>query len=166
MRRAPLVLGATAAGLAGVLAFHTPPATTALGGLEPSAPRHGAATSAAPPPTTSPPTGDSATTVPPTTAAPTTAASRTATGAAVDYHYGVIAVSATVSGGRITAVRIASLDDGGNPRSQAIDDQSVPILEQQAITAQSANIDGVSGATYTSEGFAQSLQSALSKLGR
>lgn len=71
----------------------------------------------------------------------------------------------TVSGTKITKVGIASLDDGGNSRSQSIDQQSIPILEQQALQAQNANIQGVSGASYTSAGFAQSLQSALSKLG-
>jgi uncharacterized protein with FMN-binding domain len=62
-------------------------------------------------------------------------------------------------------VGIASLDDGGNFRSQSIDQQSIPTLEQQALQAQSANIQGVSGASYTSAGFEQSLQGALSKLG-
>jgi uncharacterized protein with FMN-binding domain len=76
-----------------------------------------------------------------------------------------LSVSVTVSGTKITKVGIASLDDGGNSRSQSIDQQSIPILEQQALQAQNANIQGVSGASYTSAGFAQSLQSALSKLG-
>jgi uncharacterized protein with FMN-binding domain len=71
----------------------------------------------------------------------------------------------TAAGHKITGVTIASLDDGGNPRSEQIDEYSVPVLEQEAIQAQSANIQAVSGATYTSEGFVQSLQSALSQLG-
>lgn len=103
-----------------------------------------------------------ATTIPPTTVAP---ASRTATGAAVNYTYGVISVSAMVSGAELTDVAIASLDDGGNFRSESIDQQAVPILEQEALQAQGANIQGVSGASYTSEGFEQSLQSALGQLG-
>ncbi len=74
-------------------------------------------------------------------------------------------MSVTASGKRITNVGIASLDDGGNSRSQSIDQQSIPILEQEAIQAQSANIQGVSGASYTSAGFEQSLQAALRKLG-
>ena len=60
---------------------------------------------------------------------------------------------------------IAYLDDGGNPRSQFIDQQPIPLLEQQALAAQSARIQGVSGASYTSAGFDQSLQSALHTLG-
>jgi uncharacterized protein with FMN-binding domain len=74
-------------------------------------------------------------------------------------------VSVTASGKRITKVTIASLNDGGNFRSESIDQQSIPLLEQQAVQAQNANIQGVSGASYTSAGFEQSLQSALGKLG-
>jgi uncharacterized protein with FMN-binding domain len=70
-----------------------------------------------------------------------------------------------VSGTKLTNVTIASIDDGGNFRSQSIDQQSIPLLEQQALQAQSANLQGVSGASYTSAGFEQSLQSALTKLG-
>jgi uncharacterized protein with FMN-binding domain len=70
----------------------------------------------------------------------------------------------TVSGSKIVNVQIASLQDGGNFRSQSIDQQSIPTLEQQALQAQSANIQGVSGASYTSAGFEQSLQAALSQL--
>jgi uncharacterized protein with FMN-binding domain len=86
-------------------------------------------------------------------------------GPAVDYNFGVLSVSVTVSGGRITKVGIASIDDGGMSRSQAIDQQAIPILEQEALQAQSANIQGVSGASYTSAGFEQSLQAALHTLG-
>ena len=82
-----------------------------------------------------------------------------------NYNYGVLSVKVTVTGHNITNVTIASIDDGGNSRSQSIDQQSIPILEQQAISAQSANIQGVSGASYTSAGFVQSLQAALSQLG-
>ena len=52
------------------------------------------------------------------------------------------------------------------PCSTQIDSQAIPTLEQQALAAQSANIQGVAGASYTSQGLAQSLQSALAKLGR
>jgi uncharacterized protein with FMN-binding domain len=90
---------------------------------------------------------------------------RSATGPQVNYSYGILSVKVTVSGKKIVNVGIASLDDGGNPRSQYIDQQSIPLLEQQTIQAQSANIQGVSGASYTSQGFQQSLQSALQSLG-
>jgi len=101
-------------------------------------------------------------TVPPTTVLPPT---RTATGAAVDYNYGALSVSATASTTKLTNVTIASINEGGNYRSESIDQQAIPVLEQEALQAQSANIQGVSGASYTSAGFEQSLQSALNQLG-
>ncbi|HVA08382.1 MAG TPA: FMN-binding protein [Acidimicrobiales bacterium] len=74
-------------------------------------------------------------------------------------------MSVTATGNRITNVALASLNDNGNSRSQAIDQQSIPTLENEAMQAQSANIQSVSGASYTSAGFKQSLQSAISQLG-
>jgi uncharacterized protein with FMN-binding domain len=180
VRRAPLVLAATAAGLAAVLAFHTRPAALTVPGALGAAPSSPSSSSSSPvasgapprrggsgpaPRGTGAPAGTPASTTPPTSSTVAPQAVRHATGAAVDYSYGVLSVAVTVTGRRITNVRIASLDDGGNFRSQFIDEQAIPILEQQALQAQSANIQGVSGATYTSAGFAQSLQSALRKLG-
>jgi uncharacterized protein with FMN-binding domain len=160
VKRAPVVVIATIAGLAGVLSFHTKPATLSLGKAV------GPETSASP--TTSAPTttgpgslGSSGTTSPSTSPA----ATRTATGAAINYNYGVLSVEATVSEAKLTNVTIASIDEGGNFRSQSIDQQAVPLLEQEALQAQSANIQSVSGASYTSAGFEQSLQSALTQLG-
>ena len=101
--------------------------------------------------------------IPTTTTAPSS--TRSATGDVVNYNYGTLSVSVAVRGTKITNVQIASLDDGGNFRSQSIDQQSIPILEQETMSAQSANIQSVSGASYTSAGFQQSLQSALSRLG-
>ncbi len=150
MRRAPIVLGGTVAGLVGVLAFHTTPARLGL-------PAGAAAASAPPTPASGPSAAGSG--------AGQAAATRSATGREVNYYYGVLSVRVTVSGSRITRVRIGYLDDGGNPRSQFIDQQAIPLLEQQAMAAQSASIQGVSGASYTSAGFDQSLQSALHSLG-
>ena len=157
MRRAPLVIAATAAGLVGILSFHSTPARLTLGSLG-TGPTAKTATTTTPTPTTSTAAGAS----PPTTAP---VGPKTAVGQAVNYSWGVLAVQVTVTGSKLTNVSIASLDDGGNPRSQSIDQQSIPVLVQQAMQAQSANIQGVSGASYTSAGFAQSLQSALTKLG-
>jgi uncharacterized protein with FMN-binding domain len=75
-----------------------------------------------------------------------------------------MSVKVTVSGSKIRNVGVASIDDGGNPRSESIDQQAIPILEQEVMQAQSASIQGVSGASYTSAGFTQSLQSALHSL--
>ena len=71
----------------------------------------------------------------------------------------------TVSGSKITKIGIASIDDGGLQRSQDIDQEAIPVLEQETLQAQNANIQGVSGASYTSAGFQQSLQAALHSLG-
>ncbi len=119
------------------------------------------------PPATSPPTTTTTTTSVPATTTTTAvpSASRSATGESVNYIYGVLSVKVTVSGTKISKVTIGSINDGGNYRSQSIDQAAIPQLEQQALSAQSGNIQGVSGASYTSAGFRQSLQSALSKLG-
>jgi uncharacterized protein with FMN-binding domain len=103
--------------------------------------------------------------VAPTTTTTGATTTRSATGPAVNYNFGILSVQVIASGSKITKVSIASIDDGGNPRSQYIDQTAIPYLEQQALSAQSAHIQGVSGASYTSAGFEQSLQSALSKLG-
>jgi uncharacterized protein with FMN-binding domain len=165
MRRTPIVVTATVAGLAGVLAFHTTPARLNLSApLEPTQ-------TPTPDPTASQPDSAASTNPASTTPASTTPAStkpggtKTVDGPVVNYSYGNLSVSVTVSGSKITRVGIASLDDFGVARSEEIDQQSVPILEQQAVAAQSADIQGVSGASYTSQGFEQSLQAALRTLG-
>jgi uncharacterized protein with FMN-binding domain len=160
MRRAPIVVAATAAGLAAVLMFHNRPAPITIGTLPAASSR---STVGKTPTTTGPPAGSSSTTTT-TTPSTTTSGTRTATGPQENYGYGVLSVSVTVSGKRITGVTLASLEDGGNGRSQSIDEQAIPILEQEALTAQSADIQGVSGASYTSAGFVQSLQGALRTL--
>jgi len=118
-------------------------------------------TTLAPTTTTLAPT--TTTLAPTTTTTPTTP--RSATGESVNYVYGVLSVQVRASGSKISRVTIGTINDGGNYRSQSIDQMAIPQLEQQALSVQSANIQGVSGASYTSAGFRQSLQSALSKLG-
>lgn len=160
MKRAPIVIAGTVAGLVAVLEFHTAPVTLAGGSSLPPAASPSAGT------TTQPASGGTKSAGPARHgSAGGQTGSRSATGQGVNYSYGVLSVKVTVSGSKITKVAIAALDDGGNPRSQFIDQQAIPILEQEALRAQSANIQGVSGASYTSEGFAQSLQSALHSLG-
>jgi uncharacterized protein with FMN-binding domain len=178
MRRTPIVIGATIAGLAGVLTFHTKSASLTFGSLPGVSTTRNPPTSSVPPAsspghgssgTSSPPKSNSTTSTPTapstTTSTTTTTTAQSATGVAVNYDYGILSVSVTSSGKKITKVSIASLDDGGSSRSQSIDQQSIPILEQQALQVQNANIQGVSGASYTSAGFQKSLQSALGKLG-
>jgi uncharacterized protein with FMN-binding domain len=165
------VLGGTLAGLIGVLTFHTTPVRSSFATAPGAATSSGSAAGASPAATSSPGNasgggGATAGASPkPTAASQPAGATRTATGPSVNYNYGILSVRVTVSGKKIVKVEIASLDDGGDPRSQSIDQQSVPILEQETMQAQNANIQGVSGASYTSAGFVQSLQSALHSLG-
>lgn len=70
----------------------------------------------------------------------------------------------TLTGSKITAVTVLQVPDE-NGRDQEIAEFSVPQLTQEALDAQSAGIDTVSGATYTSEGYIRSLQSALDRSG-
>lgn len=84
------------------------------------------------------------------------------TGSVADAFYGNVQVKAVISGGKITDV--VFLDHPQDRRtSQMINDQAMPMLTQEAISAQSANVDIVSGATATSNAFKESLQSALTK---
>ena len=69
-----------------------------------------------------------------------------------------------LSGNKIKNVSFLQLT-AYDPRSEAINSAAAPILLQQTLAAQSSQIDGVSGATYTSEGYVQSLQSALDQAG-
>ena len=83
----------------------------------------------------------------------------TLTGGVFASRYGNTQVQVTITNGQITSVTALQLPTGG--RSGQISQYVEPILSSEALTAQSANIDIVSGATYTSEAYAQSLQSAL-----
>ncbi|MEV0074348.1 FMN-binding protein [Amycolatopsis sp. NPDC050768] len=82
------------------------------------------------------------------------------TGQAADTPYGPVQVEITVSGGRITAARVVQVPQESG-RDVRINSAAVPVLNQETLQAQNAEIDTVSGATYTSEGYIQSLQSAI-----
>ncbi|MFJ6196339.1 FMN-binding protein [Micromonospora sp. NPDC092111] len=81
-------------------------------------------------------------------------------GSVAHTRWGPVQVRITVAGGRITDVSALQVPDG-NFRDQQINDYAVPILRQAALTAQSARIDTVSGATVTSDGYRESLQAAI-----
>jgi uncharacterized protein with FMN-binding domain len=151
MKRAPLyVLAGTVAGFAGMLSLHSrPAAATALGH------RAGGGTGAAAGSRPAAPQGPAV----PAAAGP----ARSATGTAEQYGYGQLAVRVTVRGSRITAVSVPSIQTA-EPYSQQLASQVIPMLRSQVLTVQNAQISGVSGATYTSEAYATSLQSALDKL--
>lgn len=86
----------------------------------------------------------------------------TYTGTVADAYYGNVEVSATVSGGKITDVKFLQSPDT-HSTSVIINQQAMPYLKQEAIQAQSANVQIISGATFTSQAFVQSLSSALSQ---
>jgi len=92
------------------------------------------------------------------------ATTRTVDGDAVQTRYGPVQLRITLTGGKITAVTAIQLPQD-NPRDSEISGFAVPQLTQEALTAQSARIDTVSGATYTSDGYVQSLQSAIDNAG-
>ncbi|MFE4952129.1 FMN-binding protein [Leifsonia sp. NPDC056665] len=93
----------------------------------------------------------------PAAAAPAT---KTVTGTAVDTRYGPVQVKVTFEGTKITAVDAIQYPTESG-RDQEINSQAIPMLQQEAMASQSAKIDTISGATYTSEGYIQSLQSAI-----
>jgi major membrane immunogen (membrane-anchored lipoprotein) len=86
----------------------------------------------------------------------------TVTGDTAQTQWGPVQVQITVSSGTITDVTAVQYPSG-NGRDQEINSYALPVLAQEAVAAQSANIDHVSGATVTSDGYVQSLQSALDK---
>ncbi len=160
--RLAAVIIATLGVLALLASFHTTPGTTtrAAGasgrvGVTPAA-------GAAPPQSTTPPATASPGSQPPSSAPGT--AQRTVDGDTVSTQYGDVQVRIVVSGSRIVDVQALTLPSDRS-RSVRISDYAGPELRQEALQAQSANIDTVSGATYTSDGYAQSLQSALDRAG-
>jgi uncharacterized protein with FMN-binding domain len=128
------------------------------------------------PPATAPPASDSAPTTSPTTSAPASTAPptsppttnagavRTIDGDPFDNRYGTVQVQVTLQGRRIISVNPLQMPTD-RERSAEISQQAAPLLLQEVLQAQSAQIDIIGGASYTSESYAQSLQSALDKAG-
>lgn len=110
--------------------------------------------------TTAPATQAPATTAPTTTS--TTSINGTFTGPSINVNYGNVQVKITVVNGRITDAVAVVAPSGKNDRYT---NMSVPTLKKQTLAAQSANIQGVSGASYTSYGWYTSLQGALAQAG-
>jgi uncharacterized protein with FMN-binding domain len=82
------------------------------------------------------------------------------TGASANTRFGPVQVRITVSGGSITDVTVPDYPNG-NGRDRQINEYALPQLVSETVSAQSADIDMISGATYTSQGYLQSLQSAI-----
>ena len=91
-------------------------------------------------------------------------AASTVTGSVASTRWGPVQVSITVTDGKITAVDVPQYPTG-NGKDRQITASALPILTKETLSAQSADIDMVSGATVTSEGYVQSLQSALDQVG-
>ena len=158
MRRAVPVVVATAGGLVLLSNFHT--TTAALGSSVSGAPL--ATTPQQVTPSTARRGATSSTTA--SSAPPSTG--RTIAGPVVQTDYGDVQVQITLDAtGRLTDVQPLQLPSDRS-RSRRISDAAGPILRSEALKAQSANIDLVSGASYTSEGYAQSLQGALDRAHR
>jgi uncharacterized protein with FMN-binding domain len=172
MRRAVLTLGGTVAGLAALLSFKThslaapapapsapPPASAAA----PQAMTNGTGSSGAAS------AGQTSGATPRGSAIPTAStsaqpATRTVTGRVDSTMYGPMQVQVTLAGTKITKVAVLQRTDDG-AESDQIDASAIPQLTSETLTAQSAHIDAVSGASYTSSGYIQSLQSALDQAG-
>ena len=90
--------------------------------------------------------------------------SGTVTGDSVATRWGPVQVAVSVSGGKVTDVQVVDYPSE-NPRDAEINSYALPILVQETIDAQSADIDMVSGATVTSDGYVRSLQSAQERAG-
>ena len=155
MKRAPwLVVAGTVAGFLGVLGLHKTVTPSALAGpgtrsASPASPaaRPGPDHQASPRAT-------------PTAAGP--AAATTSQGAVERYGYGELAARVSISGGRITGIAVPVLRTA-EQYSQQLAVQVIPTLRSEVLAAQSARINAVSGATYTSQAYALSVQAALDK---
>ena len=167
MKRILLIAGGTVGGLGAVLAI-TPPQLTSTSTVS-DMPGASIPSTATPSAVSTPkPTSKATTSSKPTTKAPTPAApvnksvNGTFTGSAVDVGYGTVQVKITVVNGKITDAQAVQAPSGRNDRYT---NMSVPVLRQRTLTAQSANINGVSGASYTSFGWYTSLVVALKQAG-
>lgn len=168
MRRVILAFVATVAGLVLLLSFKTasPKSTTrpaALSDAPATARDDNGASSPTPAPSTSGPSADA--TPSPTPAPAKNSATKTVTGSSVRVSegfrtFGSVQVQVTLANGKIT--KLVAVDyPRDDSRSYEISRYSIPVLEQEVLAAQGTQIDIVSGATYTSDAYAQSVQAAL-----
>ena len=164
MKRALLIAGGTIGGLGAVLMI-TPPnlssTTQVAGGIPQVDPT--AAPSKSTQPSKKPSAKPSATAAPTQTAPqPSGATDGSFTGDPISIRYGTVQVKITVQGGKIVDAQAVKAPTGSNDRYTQM---AVPRLREQTIAAQNANIQGVSGASFTSYGWYKSLVSAIAKAG-
>lgn len=163
LRRAILVVSGTAAAVASALAYNPPQLTQVATSSKPATP----APSTPAPSTPSTPTTGKATPAPKST--PTTPASKLPSGDfsgdKIQTRWGPVQVQITVKDGVITAANALAFPDGDR-RSLSISQQAIPYLIEQTLgVVSSSEVMGVSQATYTSNGWRASLQSAIKKAG-
>src|ERR1019366_1600290 len=149
------LLGATVAGFFGVLTLHVPSSHSSPVSKV-TTPTQNTTTTSSPPP----PSGSTATT---TTTVPSSNINGSATGPLENYSYGQLAVKVTITNNRIVDLTVESLQTLES-YSQQLEQYVVPILKNEVMQAQSTKINAVTGATYTSEAYAYSIQGALDKL--
>lgn len=156
MKRSPIVLLSTVAGVAGVLLLNPSGETLMIAS--------GVDGSGATSDTSATATGSSTKAPNASTIATSTGITGTAKGDAVYVRYGYVQLEVTVENGEITKINELQMPDQDR-RSLRISQQAGPVLTTQVLEAQSANINGISGATYTTVGYQKSIQSALDQLG-
>jgi uncharacterized protein with FMN-binding domain len=158
LRRVLIGTVATVSGVSALLALkpHTQTTVTPQAAAQPATP---SAT-----PGTAEPSSSASSSASASASSGAAAVTKKITGDAIQTRYGPVQVQITLTGGKLTAVDVLRVPED-NPKDQQINDYAVPVLKQEALTAQSASIDSVSGATYTSDGYIRSLQSALDKSG-
>src|SRR4051794_19229298 len=161
MKKIVMWLMSTLTVLVLLFGYHTSTSSTAAaaGGNSSASTPYSGSTSASGA-TSAPTTGDSS------SAGSTTGSgtSGTVTGTVADTRWGPVQVQITVADGSITDVAVVQYPNS-NGKDQEINARALPILIQETLKAQSASIDMVSGATYTSDGYLTSLQSALDQAG-
>jgi uncharacterized protein with FMN-binding domain len=157
MKRAAIVTGVTVVGVAWLLTYKaTPPHLGALASVPPT-PGSG---STSPSPSASPSGTPSATPLPLPTPSAIASGNRTFTGSDVSNFFGDVVVRVVITSGHITDVQAVKLPTD-RAYSAYVSQVAGPMLRTEALQAQSANINIISGATYTSQSYAQSLESAL-----
>jgi len=165
MRRVVFALGGTIAGLIMLLSFRTHMGSTAVAGVAGSPGQAGSGGTSSSGSGSSAGSAGSAGSAAAAASAPVSAGSGTGTvvtGDVISTGYGPTQLQVTLNAGKIIKVTVLQhTDDGVN--SQMIDGRALPRLNNETLTAQSAKIDAVSGASYTSAGYIKSLQSALDK---
>lgn len=163
MKKIVIAIMATISGLVALFSYHTSTesvaATTPQGTESGTTQADPSTTTAAPGATTSAGSSGSASAAP-TASASGSGGNGTYTGDAVETRWGTVQVEITVKNGKITSADAVQFPTG-NPKDRQINAYAVPELNSEVVAAQSASIDAVSGATVTSDGYLESLQSAI-----